>query len=149
MLIGRGPESYLYTDRPDFANFHCRAEVMFNSTANAGLFFRCRPEHGLPVGYEAQLSASNFGQLHRLLNDHGQALSQSGEGRIVPADTWLTLDVIAEGPRIVVRYQDQIVSELQEQPTTDARIPRQGAIALQAFDANTVLKVRRLQIREL
>jgi serine/threonine protein kinase len=149
VLIGRGPESYLYTDRQDFANFHCRAEVMFNAAANAGLFFRCRPDYGLPIGYEAQLAAGSFGQLHRLLNDHGQAESQSGEGRIVPADTWLTLDVLADGPSIIVRYQDQIVSELQEQSTTDARIPGHGAIALQAFDADTVLKVRRVQIREL
>src|SRR5207253_7770892 len=53
-IVSAGPESYLYTVRGDYEDFHLRAEVMINDGGNSGLHFRADFEPGPPPGYEAQ-----------------------------------------------------------------------------------------------
>src|SRR5207253_3230982 len=39
-LVGKGPSSYLFTQRDDFGDFHLRAEVSAVGGTDSGIFFR-------------------------------------------------------------------------------------------------------------
>src|SRR5690606_25350582 len=58
-LVGRGPRSYLFAQRADFADFHLRAELDAGGGSSGSIGFRCglnRLPQQLPAGYRAQVS---------------------------------------------------------------------------------------------
>ena len=64
ILIGRERQSYLFSDRGDYGNFHLRAEVKINLGGDSGILFRApfqlrrgrtATEFGIPGCYEAEL----------------------------------------------------------------------------------------------
>lgn len=144
LLIGRGYFNYIYTNRGDYGDFHCRAEMKLNDVGNSGIVFRCVPQHGMPQGYEAQLGRGEFGNL--FLGPHGFEPGTQVESRPigVEPDTWFVVEVIARGNRVTVKINDTVVTEFTETRATRA----QGHLGIQSGSAETVVTIRRFEVRE-
>jgi hypothetical protein len=96
-----------------------------------------------PLGYEVQIyndgTASRTGTLFRGA-DRIQVINQP----LVQPGEWCTLEVIAEGSRIVVKVNGATTSDLVDSTY------RQGHIALQAMGPGaTVVRFRKIEIKEL
>lgn len=141
---GTGGMSFCFTRRNDFEDFRCRVEMKLNQPANSGLYFRTAPESGMPQGYEAQLGAGDFGRLYRNIShvDWPEVRHLPVE---IPPDTWFTVEVEASGPRIRIWIDGLQTLEYQE---TDQRLKR-GHIGLQSGNSETMVTVRKLEVREL
>ena len=154
VLIGSGPaESYLYSERGDYKDFHLRAEARINDGGNSGLFFRTsfgpgRPANNpkLPLGYEAQINS-----IHSDSHKTGSLFAGS-DGAVVtvdespvPAGEWFTEEVIAEGNHLVVKVNGKTTADY-----TDAkRLFTSGHVALQQLNPQTVAEFRKIEIKEL
>jgi hypothetical protein len=151
VLVGRMPQttsdpsSYLLTDRNDYANFECRAEVRISKAGNSGIFFRCNSEPSLPQGLEAHLGTDECGDLHRTWAHGEQPLKVSEHPISVPPQRWTNVEISVRGPHIVIRVDGVTTADVTEHPSAPAR----GYIALQVFDPGTQVSVRKLEIREL
>ena len=60
-------------------------------------------------------------------------------------DQWFSMEVIAKGSRIQVLVNGQNVVDF----TDAAESPRKGHIALQAFGENTMVRFRKIEIKEI
>jgi hypothetical protein len=139
MIVSSGPASYLFSERGDYQDFHLRAEVQINDRGNSGLFFRTQEGPGLPKGYEAQINATHHdpqktGSLFNIAKVTS-LLHRPGE--------WFTLEVIAEGEHIVILVNDKKVVDVNDSKY------QKGHIALQQHGTETVVKFRRLEIKEM
>jgi hypothetical protein len=148
LLVGNGAkqalkQALLTTKRRDYANFHVRAEVKINDKGNSGVWFRLKPD--VLEGYEAQINSTG--------DDPAKTGSLLGKGTDVkslaivrtspvPADTWFTLEVIADGPVITVKVNGTKTAEVKD------AVVRKGPIALEAF-TDTLVHVRKIEIKEL
>ncbi|MGH7222145.1 MAG: protein kinase domain-containing protein, partial [Gemmataceae bacterium] len=151
-LVGRGPASYLFTQRADFADFHLRAEVSTNADADCGIFLRSGlmlPHGKFPAGYVAIIANGQHagpGTLLMTVAKNDYAISAVRVAPVsVPAGTFLTVDMIARGKRLLVKINDQQVAEYTDEKATHVK----GRIALQAYTPNTVVRFRKLRIKEL
>jgi len=141
----RDPSSYLLTDRDDYANFECRAEVRISQAGNSGIFFRCNSDSSLPQGLEAHIGTVECGDLHRTWA-HSQLPQKVSENPIaVPPNRWFTLEISARGPQVVIRVNGVTTADVTEHSAAPAR----GYLALQVFDPGTEVAIRKLEIREL
>jgi serine/threonine protein kinase/WD40 repeat protein len=139
MIVSNGPTSHLFSERGDYDNFHLRAEAQINDGGNSGLYFRTALGTGFPKGYEAQINATHgdpqkTGSLYNI----AKILDQ-----LHKPDDWFTLEVIAEGDHIVILVNDKKVVDVTD-PTY-----KKGHIALQQHDKKTVVKFRKIEIKEL
>jgi len=139
MIVSSGPASHLFSERGDFDNFHLRAEAQINDGGNSGLYFRTDLGTGWPKGYEAQINATHgdpqkTGSLYNI----AKILDQ-----LHKPDEWFTLEVIAEGEHVVILVNDKKVVDV-----TDSTY-KKGHIALQQHDPQTVVKFRKIEIKEL
>lgn len=137
--------SYLFTNRNDYANFHCRAEVKIDASGNSGIFFRADSNASLPQGLEAQIGTSDMGDLHRTWAHSEQPLAVHESNFVVRPGDWVTLEIRAEGSHVVVMVDGRITEEITEHP--DA--PHHGHLAIQAYGPETEVAIRKLEIREL
>ena len=65
--------------------------------------------------------------------------------RLLEPDTWFTLEMIAEGKRIVIRVNDKVTVD-----TTEYRpVFTGGHFALQHSDPGTVVLFRKIEVNEL
>jgi hypothetical protein len=142
LLIGSGPASHLFSRRGDYTNFHIRVEAMINATGNSGVFFRAPLDIGrFPKGYEAQIATKR--------GDRGGQLTGSLYGIVKVAeehhrpDEWFTQEVIANGDRIVIKVNDKTVVDVR-----DGKY-RTGHFALQQHHPGSVVKFRKIEVREL
>ncbi len=148
-LVGSGPQSHLFTVRGSYEDFQLHAEALINAGGNSGLHFRCNFEPGVPAGYEAQIN-SIAGDPNRT----GTLLVYKGPGRSrvvshntsrVPPGEWFSYDVLAQGNHLVLRVNGQVTVDYVDPENTF----RKGHIALQQFDPNTVVRFRKIEIKEL
>jgi hypothetical protein len=139
--------SMLFTERNDYADFHLRAEFKINSKGDSGIFFRC----GWPntLDYEADISfypdkmkrlLSRTGLLYK----NGKVIAQPRQSLIRP-DEWSSMEVIAEGRRIRVLVNGTLTADY----TSDDDACAQGSIALQQWYSETVVRFRKIEIKEL
>jgi hypothetical protein len=144
----RGP-GYLFTERGDFDNFHLRVVAQIKSSGgNAGVWFRTgfgfprKLDWGLllPAGYEAEITAGSrnwqTGSLMELA---------PFERDLIRTDEWFTLEVIAQGNRLIIKVNGTTTTDYRDAKSTYTK----GHIALQAAYGNTVLTVRKVEIKEL
>jgi serine/threonine protein kinase len=150
-LVGRGPKaSHLFSERGDYRDFHLRVEAKLNASGDSGVGFRA--PFGLPFsfagaslhgGFEANIvgdgSRVMVGELCRL---GGKPLLAHV---VVSPDVWFTLEVIAVGDRILVRVNGQTTADYVV--TNDE--PARGHVVLQAFTPDTVVRYRKIAIKEL
>jgi serine/threonine protein kinase/formylglycine-generating enzyme required for sulfatase activity/Leucine-rich repeat (LRR) protein len=150
VLIGRGPEqSYLYSERGDYKDFHLRAEAKINPEGNAGIHFHVSKPlvrlNGAPSGYEVQIAGSldpnHTGSLFKFpVQDW--LLAQVKESSAMD-DSWFVFEIIAQGQRVITRVNGKTVVDI-----VDAG-PTRGHLALQVFENNVVVQFRKIEIKEL
>ena len=146
VLIGSGPASHLFSERGDYKNFRYRVEAMINDHGNSGQYFRTKFGPAFPKGYEAQINATHgdpikTGSLY--LPGVKEVLVRDKAPH--KPDEWFTQEVIANGPHIVIKVNGKT--------TVDWRDPenryKQGHFALQGHDPGTVVKFRKIEVKEL
>lgn len=160
LLTGRATVSqphHLFTLRGDYRNFHLRAECKTNLYGNGGIIFRVpfaidRPPINpvFPSGYEAQIIHEFPNSTYALtgsLKRQPDWLVKAKPLNIKP-DEWFILEVIANGPRIIVKVNGTETANVED--TTLSR----GHIALQSMsdtptNVNTLIQYRKIEIREL
>jgi len=151
LIIGSGPSSHLFSERGDYVNFVYRVEAMINDHGNSGQYFRTKFGPGFPSGYEAQINAT-----------HGDTIRT---GSIYPAgslgkykkditvmnvaphkpDEWFTQEVTAVGNHIVVKVNGKVTVDWNDPDNTYTK----GHFALQGHDPGTVVKFRKIEVKEL
>ncbi len=134
-------ECYLSTERDDFADFHLRVEAKVDDGGNGGVLFRCQKNAPIvwQAGYEAQINSTQSdsqktGSLYNLAKV---------TDRLVPPDTWFTLEVIAEGKHLRILVDGKQAVDYTDPGPKWSR----GAIALQEFAKQTYF--RKIEIKPL
>ncbi|PNE23867.1 hypothetical protein BHU16_10360, partial [Tannerella sp. oral taxon 808] len=146
ILVGRGPKrSHLYSRRDDYENFHFLVEAKINQGGNSGQLFRTQVIANHIGGYEAQIDSSMHKAKTGSLYITGGRPAVAVEKTLVPVDTWLTQEVIAQGNHIIIKVNGQTVVDYIDKDNTWKR----GYLALQVFDPATVVQFRRVEVKEL
>jgi len=151
IMIGSGPASHLFSERGDYQNFHYRIEAMINDRGNSGAYFRTAFGPGFPKGYEAQIDATHgdpirTGSLYPA-GELSQYRDQITVMNVAPhqPDEWFSMEVIAAGDHITIKVDGKT--------TVDWKDPEHryttGHFALQGHDPGTVVKFRKIEVREL
>jgi len=151
LLIGSGPASHLFSERDDYENFHYRIEAMINDKGNSGQYFRTAFGPAFPQGYEAQINAT-----------HGDPVRT---GSLYPAgglakfrDTITVLNNAPHKPdelftQEVIASGDQITIKVNGKQTLEWKDPehryKKGHFALQGHDPGTVVKFKKIEVKEL
>jgi hypothetical protein len=150
VLVGRGGTGHLFYAAKQFENFHLRVEARINDGGNSGVYFRTpfgpASPQGYPLGgYEAQISNT-----HKDPRKTGSLLVPAGPGVSLASspvgdEEWFTLEVVAEGPHLVVKINGLVTSDyVDAAPSALA-----GQVALQVHNAGTEVRFRRVEIKEL
>ena len=155
VLVGRGPQpSHLFSERADFSDFCLRVETSLTEKGESSVFVRS--SFGLPfrVGSRGMTGGFGIGFRGDGASVHVGELSELGRsiGRkpllarvAIPPETWFTMEIIAQGERYLVKVNGQI--------TADYRDPQRqfstGRVALQVFNADTIVQFRKIEIKEL
>jgi formylglycine-generating enzyme required for sulfatase activity/serine/threonine protein kinase len=142
ILIGSGAaDSYLSSERGNFTDFHLRVEARINSGGNSGVFARTQ---GGADGYEAGIL---FDEAHPIktgaLWAPGGTLATAAVSPAGPNE-WFTLEFIAVDNHLVVKVNGQTTAEYVD----PGRRYRTGHIALQRYDAQTIVEFRKIEIKE-
>ncbi|MBS0208815.1 MAG: protein kinase [Planctomycetes bacterium] len=158
VLTGTGGNTYLFTDRGDYTDFHLRAVTRVGPGTSAGLYVRASIERDAAgktkgpyaSGYQAKINASSPIDSHKTgsmyimrptTNATGNKLTESP----VPADEWFTLDVIAEGNHLVVQVNGTTTTDIRDPSNFHPR----GAVALFIYQGSAPLEFRSIELREL
>jgi hypothetical protein len=145
ILIGSGPVSHLFSERGDYENFHYRVEAMINDGGNSGQYFRTQFVPGFPIYYEAQINSTHkdpikTGSLYKF----DDCLIKE---MLVKPNEWFTQEVIADGPHIVIKVNGK--TTVDKTITDPKRLFLKGHFALQQHDPGTVVKFRKVEVKEL
>ncbi len=134
----------LYTDRPQPKDFHLRVEARLNEPGAGAVNFRC-PD-GSILGYESIFNSvvggMRAGGLNVMVPGRTMALPRGPEP-MIPLGQWFMLDIIAEGPKLVVKVDGKIVTDVVDNNNLAA-----GHIALSLY-AKSTIEIRRVEIKEL
>lgn len=127
----------LTTVRNNFQNFHARVEAKINSGGDSGLFFRFGEEGNKALQAQISPAPSGMGSLLR------ETTTLIPSTITVGPETWFTLEVIAQGPRItVVVNGTEVVRWLD--PSGD--VPR-GPLAFESGFPGTELMIRKVEVK--
>ena len=155
LLVGSGPLSHLFSERGDYRDFHLRLVAKINRTGDSGLYFRSEfgaskvsAVSGLkyPSGYEAQIVGPSSGDDQPTGSLCG-GFSGPGARPTNPADTWFTLEVIANGDHLVIRVDNKVIEDVHDKSNSYGR----GHLALQCGGGgrSTRIQVRKIEIMDL
>ncbi|HTK77522.1 MAG TPA: family 16 glycoside hydrolase, partial [Gemmataceae bacterium] len=145
VLIGRGPRSHLFSERGNYENFHLRVEAQINNHGNSGVYFRS--EYGLgwgvhPKGYEAQIFEGDAEDPYKTGSLYSLAKVTSD---LVKSNTWFTLQVIAQGNRIIIKVDGKTAVDFVD----EASRYKKGHFALQVERPGTIAQFRKIEVKEL
>jgi hypothetical protein len=151
-IVGSGEASHLFSERGDYKDFHFRVECMINDKGNSGQYFRTKFEKGFPRGWEAQINATHGDPIKTgsLYPDYRQPdLRKIKELHVLKAphkpDEWFTQEVICKGPKITI-----LVNGKKTVEWTDPKDRfKEGHFALQQHDPGSVVKFRKVEVKEL
>ncbi|MEY3347987.1 MAG: hypothetical protein RLY46_26 [Bacteroidota bacterium] len=152
-----GPRSHLYYDGPvlnhDFKNFEFRAQVMTKPGSNSGIYFHTAfQEKGFPdKGFEVQVNNS-----HTDWKRTGGLYDIKDTREVfVKDDTWYTEYIRVEGKHVIVKINDQVVTDwTQPEDFVPAknhlnRIIASGTFALQGHDPKSIVYYKDILIKPL
>ncbi|HEY7426986.1 MAG TPA: family 16 glycoside hydrolase, partial [Gemmataceae bacterium] len=153
ILIGSGVGGHLFSERGDYENFHFRVEAMINDGGNSGQYFRTAFGPGFPKGYEAQINSTHADPIKTgsLYPAFSGKLTQEQRDKIivrdmlVKPDEWFTQEVIARGNHIIIKVNDKTTVDFVDRNNTYTK----GHFALQQHDLATVVKFRKIEVKEL
>jgi tRNA A-37 threonylcarbamoyl transferase component Bud32 len=150
ILTGSGDVGHLFYEASNYENFHLRVEAMINDGGNSGVFFRTpfgpANQQGYPIGgYEAQIDSTHRDprRTGSLFMPGGVAVERK-ETPVKPGE-WFKMEVHADGPHIVLTVNGETTADYVDA----APHSRVGHIALQVLDSATVVKFRKVEIKEL
>jgi hypothetical protein len=146
ILIGSGPASHLFSERDDYQNFRYRVEAMINDKGNSGQYFRTEFGPGFPKGYEAQINATHSDKIRTgsLYFPKIRELLVLNDAPHKP-DEWFTQEVIAEGDHITIKVNGKTTVDWHDPENRY----KKGHFALQGHDPGTVVKFRKIEVKEL
>jgi regulation of enolase protein 1 (concanavalin A-like superfamily) len=148
-MIGTGGPRPIYAfDRP-YGDFHLRVEANVNVNADAGLVFRLKepkPSDQGDVfdGYAVVIKAGGAPGTGTVLIGRKQAPWAGPPASLTPGD-WFTLEVIARQNHLVVKVDGRTTADLRDPDKTFTA----GYFGLRLFTPNTVLRVRKFDVKEL
>jgi len=153
MIVGTGPVGHLFSKRDDYENFIYRVEAMINDKGNSGQYFRAKFEPGFPPGYEAQINSTHGDPIRTgsLYPDGRQKFSKEEQAKMVvkeqlhKPDEWFTQEVIADGNHIIIKVNGKTTVDFVDAKNRFKR----GRFAIQQHDPGTVIKVRKIEVKEL
>ncbi|HYE08024.1 MAG TPA: DUF1080 domain-containing protein [Planctomycetota bacterium] len=139
VLSGEGGVSHIFSPRGDYTDFRFSADIWIGDNSNSGMYFRTAFGNGWPDGYEAQIN-DNFGDPTKSGSLYGIVNLAKAP---VPAKTWYTQEVLAEGEHIVISIDGKVVVD-----TTHAQ-RKTGHVAFQQHHQGSEVKIRNVRIMEL
>jgi hypothetical protein len=152
MIVGTGKVGHLYSKRDDYENFRYRVEAMINDHGNSGQYFRTKMQPGFPPGYEAQINATHSDKIRTgsLYPSFGKLSADDSKKILVfkqlhKPDEWFTQEVIAVGNHIIIKVNDKTTVDFVDKANTYMK----GRFAIQQHDPGTVIKVRKIEVKEL
>lgn len=141
VLIGSGKQrSHLFSQRGNYANFHFLVEAKINDKGNSGQYFRTRFGPGYPDGYEAQIN-STHANAEKTGSLYGKVKVAA---MLVPANTWFTQEVIANGNRILIKVNGKTTVDFIDEDESY----NEGHFAIQQLPG-TVIAIKKIAVREL
>jgi hypothetical protein len=141
LLVGRGPKGHLFSERDDYENFIYRVEAMINDHGNSGQYFRTKFGPSFPKGYEAQINSTHSDPVRTgSLYNFRKVLEQ-----LHKPDEWFTQEVTAIGNHIVIKVNGKTTVDFVDPKNTYTK----GHFALQQHDPGTVVKFRKIEVKEL
>ncbi len=149
VLVGNAPGKLggrLYTDRPQSTDFHLRVETRISDKGSGAVLCRCQDE--TIVGYEAAINSTSpfrykTGSLAAQFPDRLVTLMRLDE-MLAPPDTWVTLEIIAQGRRLIVKVDGKTTVEVVEHN----HAPAPGHIVLVQNGLSTI-EFRKVEIKQL
>lgn len=159
ILRGSVRQSYLFSERGDYRNFHLRAEVKVNLGGNSGILMRAPFElqrgrldnFGIPGCYEVELQLNRSypwatGSISATTEDaHPTNLGQIVDRSLTQPDEWFTIEVIAENNHFITKING--VEAVNCKDPLDRH--HTGHLVLQVWHPNTVVQFRKIEIKEL
>jgi hypothetical protein len=155
IIIGTGKAGHLYSERDDYENFVYRVEAMINDHGNSGQYFRAKFTKGFPPGYEAQINSTHSdpiktGSLYpAFIRDRQKQRELRGKlvvtDMLVKPDEWFTQEVTADGNHIIIKVNGKQTVDFVDDNNTYTK----GHFAIQQHDPGTVIKVRKVEVKEL
>jgi predicted Ser/Thr protein kinase len=148
VLGSTGALTPLYSDRGDYKNFHFRVEAMVNDRGKGVQFGRALFRQGTTPGVGAMLNstASDLKTGSLIYSNGGTWSRQIRQDKTpIKPDTWFTQELIADGNHIIVKVNGEVTADFLE---TEKR-PAQGFLALYREDRDTVVKFRKIEVKEL
>jgi hypothetical protein len=145
LLIGSGPSSHLFSERGDYQNFRYRVVAMINDKGNSGQYFRTRFGPGFPRGYEAQINATHSDPIRTgslYLPNVKEVLVYNAPNK---PNEWFTQEVIAEGNHIIIKVNGKTTVDYHDPQNRYQK----GHFALQGHDPGTVVKFKKVEVKEL
>ena len=145
LLIGSGPSTHLFSERGDYQNFRYRVEAMINDKGNSGQYFRTQFGPGFPKGYEAQINATHSDPIRTgslYLPKVKEVLVYDAPNK---PNEWFTQEVIAEGNHIIIKVNGKTTVDYHDPQNRYTK----GHFALQGHDPGTVVKFKKVEVKEL
>jgi hypothetical protein len=152
-----GVRSHLYYDGPlmnhDFKNFEFKAQVMTKPGSNSGIYFHTvYQDKGFPdKGFEVQVNNS-----HTDWKRTGGLYDIKDTREVYVGDnTWYTEYIRVEGKHVIVKVNDQVVTDwTQPEDFVPAknhvgRIISSGTFALQGHDPKSIVYYKDIMVRPL
>ncbi len=154
-IVANGERSHLFyvgDDKP-FKNFELRVDVMTEKDSNGGIYFHTKyQDKDWPkYGFEAQVNNAagkdprKTGSLYAV-KDVLTPPAKDGE--------WYTETVIVRGKHIIIKVNDQVVTDYTEPEGAVAgkdftRVVDEGTFALQAHDPGSTVHFKNIRVKRL
>jgi serine/threonine protein kinase len=145
VLVGSEPEGFLFSQRNNYRNFHFRVVAQINDKGSAAQLFRAQFGPGRPNGYYGMIdSTGNWARTGSIVGRSGGAFQDVRESWVKPG-VWFIQEIIANGNHLVVRLDGEKVADRIDQNSEY----KEGHLALGKLNANTVVKFRTIEVKEL
>ena len=150
VLVGSGGMGHLFYVEKNYENFHMVVEAMINDTGNGGVYFRTARNSVAPDGVPGSGYAAQIDSSSKIPIKTGSLFVGSNpvvhiKESPVPANEWFKLEIFADGPHLVIKVNGHITADHTDAENT----PRGSELALQVYDSDTVIKFRKVEIKEL
>lgn len=135
----QGP-SYLRTNR-QFTNFQLRADFWGEKSTNSGVFLRCPASDSATINQRSCYEVNIFDP-HETFPTGSVVDVRRIEGTPDTAGRWNSYEILADGPRLLVKMNGKVTVDTRDGKLTG------GTIALQSFGSG-LIKFRNVKIRPL
>jgi uncharacterized protein (TIGR03067 family) len=154
ILVGKNGPAYLDSVRSDFQSFHLRAEILINKEAEADLCLRSKSSRRLhpagsrdPAGYVVDINEGRnlYTGPVSFLDPLSNRWTTYGANSVVKPGEWFALEVLASDNHLSTKVNG--VTAVDFRGPVDAY--QKGHIALRVWKPDTVVKFRKIEIKEL